>query len=642
MVLHVNFFGDDPMKLPLNVGLMVIVFGAAGCSSISLPSLPWSSSSATADPTAEALFEVGMRAYNDKKYVRAIDALAKIKTDYPFTPLLTQVELKVADAYYLNEQYPEAVNAFKEFQTMHPTNENMPFVTLRLGQAHFDQFSATERDQKNTEIAKGYFEKVLTDYPKSPQAAEAKEKLAKALEYLAEHEFSIAQFYLQQEKFPAARDRFEEIIRKYKATPTAVKSLFFLGESYRQERNGVRAALAYEALLQHYPQSKYAAQAKIQLAVVEKEKRDPLELVLMRDRRPGATGASEAKEDPALAKLRDLNLVTKKEVVYEEPGEEKGLFRRVVDKINPFSSSGSDKTEEKQPESALDLLAKKNQAQKSESSGFLSSLWPFGSSKDSKESARSGDGNAGKVLNQVDEALKQKGIDSPASQTVKAPEANLPKVEAVAPPKTDTVALLSSIDANLKKSGKDPEALPAAPEAAAAFRDVAATQEIIAKAAQNNQAAQNVQSGAILNSIDQKLKAQGLEPVKFDIPPTAAEIKAAAQKAPAKNVELAPKLAMETGPLFLNPAELSQTEKPASAQGVMKPESKPDNPESDKLLPNRILVKGPVQAPPAASTAKPAEAKKTASAPDDESKGALEQIRQDIESIGKALNPFRW
>ena len=79
------------MKLRLNVGLLVIVVGAAGCSSISLPSLPWSSSSATTDATAEALFEVGMRAYNDKKYVRAIDSLAKIKTDYPFSPLLTQV-----------------------------------------------------------------------------------------------------------------------------------------------------------------------------------------------------------------------------------------------------------------------------------------------------------------------------------------------------------------------------------------------------------------------------------------------------------------------------------------------------------------------------------------------------------------------
>jgi len=629
------------MKPEFNAALLAALVSTAGCSSVSLPSLPslpWSSSAAKADPSAEALFDEGMRAFNDKKYVRALDSFTKLRTNYPFSPLMTQVELRIADAYYLNQQYPEAVNAFKEFQSMHPTNENMPFVALRLGQAHFDQFTATDRDQKNTEIAKGYFDNVVTNYPKSPQAAEAKEKLAKSVEYLAEHEFNVAQFYFQQEKFPAARDRFEEIIRKYKSTPTAVKSLFYLGESYRKEKNGVRAALAYEALIQHYPQSQFAVEAKSQLAAVEKEKRDPLDLVLMRDRRPGASGP-EVREDPALAKLRDLNLVAKNEVVYEEPGAEKGFFRRVADKINPFSSSSSDKTEEKKSESALDLIAKKNQAQKTESGGFLSSLWPFGSSKDSNESARSNDGNAGKVLNQVDEALKQKGIDSAARQTVKAPEANLPKVETVAAPVSDTTALLGAIDANLKKSGKDPDVLPAAPEAAAAFRDAAATQAVIAKATQSKPTApQDIQTSGILNSIDQKLKAQGVEPAKFDKPPSAEEIKAAAQKAPAKNVELEPKLALEKGPLFLNPADMQHTEKPMSAQEVKTPESKPDNPENDKQLPNRILVKGPVQAAPAKS----AEAKATGAAQDDEPKGAFDQIRQDIESISKALNPFRW
>jgi outer membrane protein assembly factor BamD len=636
------------MKLEFNAALMAAIVGTAGCSSISmpslpsLPSLPWSSSAAKADPSAEALFDEGMRAFNDKKYVRALDSFTKLRTNYPFSPQMTQVELKIADAYYLNQQYPEAVNAFKEFQSMHPTNENIPFVTLRLGQAHFDQFTATDREQKNTEIAKGYFDNVVTNYPKSPQAAEAKDKLAKSVEYLAEHEFNVAQFYFQQEKFPAARDRFEEIIRKYKSTPTAVKSLFYLGESYRKEKNGVRAALAYEALIQHYPQSKFAAEAKSQLAAVEKEKRDPLELVLMRDRRPGAA-APEVREDPALAKLRDLNLVAKNEVVYEEPGAEKGFFSRVGDKLNPFSSSSSDKSEEKKPESALELLAKKNQAQKAESGGFLSSLWPFGSSKESKESARSGDGKAGAVLNQVDEALKQKGIDSANRQAIKAPEANLPKVEAVTAPVTDTAALLGSIDANLKKSGKNPDALPPTPEAAAAFRDVAATQAVIARATPSQPAPRDIQSSGILNSIDQKLKAQGVEPAKFDKPPSAEEIKAAAaQKPPAKNVELEPKLALEKGPLFLNPADLQQAEKPVSAQDVKKPDNKPDSLESDKQMPNRILVKGPVQALAAASTAKPAEAKKTGTAQDDEPKGAFDQIRQDIESISKALNPFRW
>ena len=326
----------------------------------------------------------------------------------------------VADAHYLNEQFPEAINLFKEFQELHPTSEHLPFVTLRLGQSYFDQFTAIDREQKNTELAKGYFEAVITKYPKSPQAAIAKTKLAQAIEYLAEHEFSAADFYFKQQKFAAARDRFEEIVRKYRDTPTAVKSLYYLGESYRQEKNGPRATLAYEALIQRYPQSKYAADARTQLALVEKEKRDPLDLLLMRDRRPGAAPAPEVKEDPALAKLKDLNLVAKNEVVYEEPGAEKGFFRRITDKINPFSSSSSSSSSEPKPQSALDLMVKKNEA-----------------------AAKSNEPKASGLVAGVDQSLKQKGIDSQSRQaTLKAPAADLPKPDAAAPAPTDTRALL--------------------------------------------------------------------------------------------------------------------------------------------------------------------------------------------------------
>ncbi|MBM2805299.1 MAG: outer membrane protein assembly factor BamD [Deltaproteobacteria bacterium] len=637
------------MRLPSNAALFVAVISAAGCSSLSLPSvpsIPWFSSAPKVDPTAEGLFEEGTRAFNEKKYVRAIDNFTKLRTDNPFSPLVTQAELKIADAYYLNQQYPEAINAFKEFESMHPTNEHVPFVTLRLGQAHFDQFTSTDRDQKTTEIAKGYFETVVTKYPKSPQAAEAQVKLAKAIEYLAEAEFNVADFYFKQERYSAARDRFEEIIRKYKDTPTAVKSLFYLGESYRLVKNGARAALAYEALIQHYPQSKFAGEARTQLAAVEKEKQDPLALLLMRDRRPGAVAAPEAKEDPALAKLRDLNLVAKKDVVHEEPGDEKGFLRRFADKINPFSSSDDDrkadtaKKVEKKPVSGLEMLTQRSEAQKQESGGIFSSLWPFGG-KDSKDSAKTSDKNPGGVVTQVDEALKQKGIDAQSRQAaLQPPKADLPKPEPGPAPTKDPVALLSSIDANLQKSGKNATELPPTPESAPAFRDAAAAQAAIARAGQNA-SRQEAPSSSILSSIDQKLKAQGVEPGNFAKPPSAEEIKAAAgQKPQSRNVELEPKLVLEKGPLFLKPTEIQPAA--TTAQETKKPEAKPESASSPSSVPSRSLVKGPVQTQTTQTTTNPAEAKKPTSSQDEAPKGVFDQMRQDMENVGKVLNPFRW
>ncbi len=591
------------------------------CSSVSLPSLPWSGSAAKADPSAEALFEEGTRNFNDKKYVRAIDSFTKIKTDHPFSPLVTQAELKVADAHYLNEQFPEAINLFKEFQDLHPTSEHLPFVTLRLGQAYFDQFTAIDREQKNTELAKGYFEAVITKYPKSPQAAIAKTKLAQAVEYLAEHEFSAAEFYFKQQKFAAARDRFEEIVRKYRDTPTAVKSLYFLGESYRLEKNGPRATLAYEALIQRYPQSKYAADARTQLALVEKEKRDPLDLLLMRDRRPGAAPAPEVKEDPALAKLKDLNLVAKNEVVHEEPGAEKGFFRRVTEKINPFSSSS-----EQKPKTAEELLTKKGNAPKQESSGVLT--------------VKSNEPKPSGLIAGVDQSLEQRGIDSQSRQaTLKAPAADLPKPDAAAPAPTDTRALLGSIDANLQKSGTNPNQTPNAPAAAAAFGDSAIVQAAVAQAAEANQKTSSAPVNEVLSSIDQKLRAKGVEPAKFEVAPSPAQVKEATVAKPQpKTVELEPKLTLEKGPLYLSPSE---TQPRASAEPV--PSSAPSTASEPKPEnPSRSLVKGPVQAQAPVPGQKPAAARTPGSGQDDAPSSPFGQIQQDLEKASKILNPFNW
>jgi outer membrane protein assembly factor BamD len=623
----------------------------AGCSSVSMPSLPWSASTVKPDPTAEALYDEGTRYFAEKRYARAIDVWTKIKTDYPFSPQLTDVELKIADAYYLNQQYPEAINAFKEFQSLHPTNENIAFVVYRLGQAYLDQFTSIERDQKNTEIAKTYFENVITNYPKSPYAIDAKEKLAKCVGYLAEHDFNVASFYLKQEKYPAARDRFEAIVRKYPGTPVAARSLFFLGESYRKEKNNVRATLAYEALLQYYPDSKLVPEAKAQLDQLEKEKQDPLAMLLMRDRRPGAattpeTGQATANND----KLKDVNnLVAKTEIVYEEPGEEKGVFSKVVEKINPFSSSDDGK---KQPESATALAAKKNTSEKDQSPGVIGSLWnginPFGgqSSKTNKTNATAKSAVAPNVqlVNQIDDSLKQKGIDSQTqTAALTPPAAALPKENTPPPQTMDTGKLLGDIDATLQKAGKSTGELPPPPEAAPVFKDAAAAEAATAKATTKPDPQQSVE---MLSSIDQKLKSQGFEPSKFEAPPPPSELSEAPKKEPAKNVELEPKMAIDKGPLFLAPAEIPAQGKAATSETPVNPEKKPESSEKqpvpgDRDFP-RQLVKGPAQPQPPIPVAKTAEQKRPVPGEEEEAKGIFEQLKGDVENVQKLLNPFHW
>lgn len=615
----------------------IFIFLLSGCSSLSLPSWPWSGPATQPNATAQALFEEGTTYFNNKRYALAIDRFQKVKVEFPFSPELVPAELKLAEAYYLNKQYPEAAAAFKEFQTLHPNNENIPFVLYHLGLVHFEQFTSSDRYQKTTEIAKGYFEQVVKNHPGSPYAAPAKEKLAKCLEYLSEYEFNVATFYFNEKKYPAAIDRLEGMLRRYAQTPIAPKALYHLGESYRLEKNPLKAALAYEAMAQHYPDDPLTKTAQAQLSELAKEKADPLAMLLKREGRPSLASQLPAPTQAGQSSIvnrkpEELNLVAKKEVVHEEPGEEKGILRRVGSALNPLGWFSSDDKKENQKE-------KTEVAKKEESSGsFWSSLNPF-AAKAKVEAKRDP-----QLVPNVDQALKQKGVDSGTENVLpKAPASDLPKVEEAAPPPSNTAELLGSVDTALQKEGKRLSELPPPPEPAPIFKASSAAPG--RPATPTAVASPTPTAKELIGGIDEALRRKGIDPSKIettiktdDRRPTTESLGPPSPVTGRAKVELAPKLPQEKGPLFLDSGEYQAQEKTKESEKARTPGGS-EAPQPASQLPQAV-VKG-TQKP----AEKPAETKvveKKKSPDDEEEKGPFEQLREDLGRIRDALNPFSW
>jgi outer membrane protein assembly factor BamD len=637
--------------------IFAILFLLAGCSSLpSLPSLPSFSWSSAPQPnaSAEALYKEGVALMNNKKYIPAIDRFQKLRSEYPFAPEVVAAELKLGEAYYLNEQYTEAVETLNEFQAMHPNNENVPFALYLSGMAHFDQFSSVDRDQKTTEVAKGFFERVVNTYPNSPYAAKSQEKLAKCLEYLAEHEYDIAVYYMREKKYPAARDRFEGILRRYKTTPTAAKALYDLGESYRLEKNNLKASLAYQALVQYYPTHPLAKSAQAQLSQLSKDKQDPLAILLKPEGRAAAPVVAENKEQPGEEKPpKELNLVAKTEVVNENPGDEKGMFSRVVDSMNPFSSSSPApaKTPPEKKDLPTDRLAaivgdsKPADNPKESSGGFFSSLWPFGK-KEEPAKPKNPPSIAG-----IDESLQQRGIQTQAQP--KPPAADLSEITEINLPPVSPTATLSAIDSKLEKQGKSVSAMPPPPEAAPALK-VPFDEKAVARSKSSTPAPDTT---GLLSGIDTKLKRQGIDPAQAEQATNAEKAKAdrpaasvAARPKPAEKIELEPRLGADKSPLLLPPQEFQPQGKSTAATEADKSKLvEPAPAVSSPSGPPKTLPELAVKGPPQPVKEKPAETKVAGKpkSPDEDdveaaNKSAFDQIREDIGRIGKILNPFSW
>ena len=126
-------------------------------------------------------------------------------------------ELKVADSRYQLEEYNEALSAYESFASLHPRNDAMPYVTYQMGMCHFNQMEPIDQDQISTQKALDLFQRVLAQYPQSPYATEAKDRIHACQKNLAGQEMYVGKFYLKSKQYKAALTRFEIVLTKYPA-----------------------------------------------------------------------------------------------------------------------------------------------------------------------------------------------------------------------------------------------------------------------------------------------------------------------------------------------------------------------------------------------------------------------------------------
>ncbi len=126
------------MKLVRIVVLLRVLALLPGCGIIDYFFLP------VPEDTVQEIYENATEAMRDKKYGLAVDYYTKIKDNYPFSPYAIQAELSLADAYFLDEKYQEAAEAYKEFESLHPRHESIPYVLYQIGISEMKMFVSVD------------------------------------------------------------------------------------------------------------------------------------------------------------------------------------------------------------------------------------------------------------------------------------------------------------------------------------------------------------------------------------------------------------------------------------------------------------------------------------------------------------------
>jgi len=215
------------------------------------------------------LFNKASAYYESKKYLRARETFQEVKDNYPLSKYSTLAKLRIADSYYHEGKYNEAILVYEDFKKLHPTNPIIPYVIFQVGMACFEQILSVDRDQTFTHSAAKQFEHLISRYPSSTYAASAQEKLETCGEKLAQHEFYVGRFYFRSKKYKVALYRFNVLLKDFPLSSLKDKTYLYIGKSHLRLEEKEKAKDAFTYLLQNYPQSEYSSDAQALLSQIK-------------------------------------------------------------------------------------------------------------------------------------------------------------------------------------------------------------------------------------------------------------------------------------------------------------------------------------------------------------------------------------
>ncbi|PYR31127.1 MAG: hypothetical protein DMF92_06425 [Acidobacteria bacterium] len=244
---------------------IVVALGAAlACASYGRNALP----PGTVEPD-KFLFDRGMVALNDKKWLTAREFLKQVVETYTQSPYRPDAKLGIGDSY-LGEGSAEslvlAINEFREFLSFYPTNRRADYAQYKLAMAHMRQMRGPQRDQTETREAVKEFQTFVERYPTSSLMPEAKAKLREALDRLGESDYLVGFFYFRARWYPGAIDRFQTLLKSDPAYSGRDAVYYYLAESMVKTKRQAEALPLYEKLVQEFEQSQHLAEAQKRIA----------------------------------------------------------------------------------------------------------------------------------------------------------------------------------------------------------------------------------------------------------------------------------------------------------------------------------------------------------------------------------------
>lgn len=216
-----------------------------------------------ADSGEQQIYEQAQRFLNARNFDLAIRALQALESRYPFGRYAEQAQLELIYAHFGAYEPEAAVEAADRFIRLHPQHPSVDYAYYMKGLATavsnedlLARFSPTDKTKRDTSYAKeafAEFAQLVSRYPDSPYAGDAKDRMVYLRNLLARHEIHVANYYFRRGAYLAAANRGRFVVENFQRTPAVPDALAVMAQGYLLLGMSDLAQDAIDTLALNYP-----------------------------------------------------------------------------------------------------------------------------------------------------------------------------------------------------------------------------------------------------------------------------------------------------------------------------------------------------------------------------------------------------
>jgi outer membrane protein assembly factor BamD len=216
-----------------------------------------------AESGEQQIYEQAQRFLNARNFDLAIRALQTLESRYPFGRYAEQAQLELIYAHYGGYAPEAAIEAADRFIRLHPQHPNVDYAYYMKGLAtatgnedFLTRFAPTDQTKRDTTFAKeafAEFAQLVSRYPNSPYAADAKARMVYLRNLLARHEIHVANYYFRRGAYLAAANRGRYVVENFQRTPAVADGLAVMAQGYLLLGMNDLAQDAIDTLVLNYP-----------------------------------------------------------------------------------------------------------------------------------------------------------------------------------------------------------------------------------------------------------------------------------------------------------------------------------------------------------------------------------------------------